>query len=402
MNKLKNKVFCTIFLILSITLLTLTVAFNFQKYFEEKKNIINALDSLSNVNKDNKMPPPNDEFNSNIRFLDSDIYTVLVDENNNIKEVINHSNKDIDDTLIEKKATKILKSGNIRQEYVGCLYFSNYSYRYFANDSLLIFDNSNVRLSLFRSLIISILIFLILEAVAFILSRAITDWIIIPVKSSFEKQKQFIADASHELKTPLSVILASSEALEENPAEVKWIKNIQNEASRMGNLISNLLDLAATEEKKIENIKYGNLSKAIELSVLTFEVKAFEKNIKLKYDIEENINTKFDYVDIRQLVEILFDNAIKHSKPNHNIYVTLKTKENQILLKVINEGSKIPKGEEEKIFERFYRIDKSRNRDENRYGLGLAIAKNIVENHNGKISANSNNNQTTFLVILKK
>ena len=402
MNKLKNKVFCTIFLILSITLLTLTVAFNFQKYFEEKKNIINALDSLSNVNKDNKMPPPNDEFNSNIRFLDSDIYTVLVDENNNIKEVINHSNKDIDDTLIEKKATKILKSGNIRQEYVGCLYFSNYSYRYFANDSLLIFDNSNVRLSLFRSLIISILIFLILEAVAFILSRAITDWIIIPVKSSFEKQKQFIADASHELKTPLSVILASSEALEENPAEIKWIKNIQNEASRMGNLISNLLDLAATEEKKIENIKYGNLSKAIELSVLTFEVKAFEKNIKLKYDIEENINTKFDYVDIRQLVEILLDNAIKHSKPNHNIYVTLKTKENQILLKVINEGSKIPKGEEEKIFERFYRIDKSRNRDENRYGLGLAIAKNIVENHNGKISANSNNNQTTFLVTLKK
>ena len=407
MEKLKSKVFYTVFLIFTITLLSLTVAFNLQKYIEKKNNIITSMESVSgntkkepNMNSD--VPPPKDDEKGNIKFLDSIIYTVLIDENNNIKEVINHSNNDINSNDIKQKAKTILNKKDLKTTYTGFLYLSDYSYHYEIGDSLIILDNKNVKQQLLYSLYISLFIFTILEILAFLISKLITDWITIPVRNTFDKQKQFIADASHELKTPLSVILASSEALEEDPKETKWIKNIQNEANRMNTLITDLLNLAASEKKELFDIKENNLSKVVELSVLTFEGKAYEKKIKLEYNIEENIITKFDENNIRQLVEILLDNAIEHSKKENTVYLSLCITNGQIKLEVTNEGSEIPKGEEEKIFERFYRVDKSRNRKTSRYGLGLAIAKNIVLNHNGEITASSKDNTTTFKVLLKK
>lgn len=105
---------------------------------------------------------------------------------------------------------------------------------------------------------------------------------------------------------------------------------------------------------------------------------------------------------IKQLIEILLDNAIKHAEKGSIINVNLLEESNNITILVKNKGEEIPKGEEEKIFERFYRIDKSRNRNDNRYGLGLAIAKNIVTNHNGKISAFSKDGITTFKILFKR
>ena len=249
------------------------------------------------------------------------------------------------------------------------------------------------------------------------LSKLIAHWISKPVEETFDKQKEFIADASHELKTPLSVIIASSEALERNPKEKKWLDNIttfkdaiffeeifdniKTESSRMNNLIIDLLDLAKMEKDENMQLIDGNLSRTVELSVLTFEVKAFEKNIKLDYKIEDNIMLKMNENNIKQVIEILLDNAIKHSKQKGHVKVNLN-KSSDIILTVSNEGEAIPKEEEEKIFERFYRVDKARNRNDNHYGLGLAIAKNIIEKHHGKISASSNNGITTFKIVFKK
>lgn len=416
-KKLSNKIFYTLILILSISILTVVGIFNIQNYYEQKKSINNSL-NVSMTKKDRKVIPPTkiddasepvddvthnneDMRNRNIKFMDSVIYTILLDDNNNILEVINHSNNETSSEKISSIAKKILSNKNIKDRYIGNLYLSDYSYAYSKGDTLIILDNSKIKSSLLLSLEVSLFIFIILEILVIVLSKYLTIWIIKPVKESFAKQKQFIADASHELKTPLSVIVASSEAIDITNQNSKWLKNIEYEANRMNLLISKLLDLAKSERMEEIVLVNNNLSKTIELSLLTFEGRAFEKDIKLSYEIEDNINILMDEDSIKELVEILLDNAIKHSKKNGSIKVSLK-KDSQVTLLVQNEGDPIPKGEEEKIFERFYRVDKSRNRKDNRYGLGLAIAKNIVLSHKGKIKASSLDGITTFQVTFKK
>ena len=416
-KKLSNKIFYTLILILSISILTVVGIFNIQNYYEQKKSINNSL-NVSITKKDRKVIPPTkiddasepvddvthnteDMKNKNIKFMDSVIYTILLDDNNNILEVINHSNDETSSEKISSIAKKILSNKNIKDRYIGNLYLSDYSYAYSKGDTLIILDNSKIKSSLLLSLEVSLFIFIILEILVIVLSKYLTIWIIKPVKESFAKQKQFIADASHELKTPLSVIVASSEAIDITNQNSKWLKNIEYEANRMNLLISKLLDLAKSERMEEIVLVNNNLSKTIELSLLTFEGRAFEKDIKLSYEIEDNINILMDEDSIKELVEILLDNAIKHSKKNGSIKVSLK-KDSQVTLLVQNEGDPIPKGEEEKIFERFYRVDKSRNRKDNRYGLCLAIAKNIVLSHKGKIKASSLDGVTTFQVTFKK
>lgn len=407
-KKLSKKIFYTLVLILTISILSVVNIFNIQNYLEQKKSINNSL-NVSLNKRDRKIPPAkikerndiDNVENRNIKFMDSVIYTVLLDDNDNILDVINHSNNGVSNEKISELSIKILKDKKIKTRYIGCLYLSNYSYSYLKGDTLVILDNSKIKKSLQLSLEMSILIFSILELLIIIGSKYLTSWLIKPVKESFDKQKQFIADASHELKTPLSVIVASSEAIDIDEKNSKWLKNIEYETNRMILLISKLLSLAKSEQRKKVRLVNNNLSKIVELSLLTFEGRAYEKDIKFNYDIEDNIFMLMDEDSIKELVEILLDNAIKHSKKKGTINLSLK-KDGQIILLVENEGEAIPKGEEEKIFERFYRVDKARSRKDNRYGLGLAIAKNIVLLHKGKIKASSMDGITTFQVTFKK
>ena len=389
MNKLNSKVFYTIFILLEISLLSFVLIFNIQTYRQEKEKIDNDL-----VVADKKEPKPQES-----KFLDATIYTIVINEKSEIKEIINNSNSTIDKNEIIEIASKIIKQNN-KKRHVGNLYFEEYSYNYQKDGNLIILFHSTSHKRIIKSLNLSLFIFLILTIVIYLCSKKITKWITEPVKESFEKQKTFIADASHELKTPLSVIIASSELLLEEQNN-KWAETIKTESLRMNSLVTDLLDLATTENVEITK-ENKNLSKIVELSVLTFEAKAYEKNIKIKYNIDDNIMMTVNENNMKELVEILLDNALKHTFPNKKIIVNLKNNQNNIELSVINYGNNIPKGEEEKIFERFYRVDKSRNRNENRYGLGLAIARNIVLNHNGKITASSKNNLTEFKVLFKK
>ena len=403
MNNLKKKVFTLIFSILSISILGFIIVFNVGKYLEYNKIISNSLRNLSNNEEDkNRLNKDNGFKDNNIRYMDKVIYTLLLNNDNSIKEVINLSNNNIDIDSIKLLGQSILNNNNIKKEYIGNIYFNKYSYIYSNSKYLIIIDNSSIQNSLYNYLLISLSLFILLEVIVYLISVILTSWIIKPVINSFEKQKEFIADASHELKTPLSVIMASSEALEDNPNEVKWLNNIKSEANRMNILIKNLLELASLEKKETYVLKEDDLSKVVELAVLTFDAKAYESDIKLESKIDSNIKFNFDTYSINELVEILIDNALKHSDKKSTIVVSLKEQGNNIILTVTDTGDLIPKEEEEKIFERFYRLDKSRSRKENRYGLGLAIAKNIVINHNGKISAESVGKVTTFKVLFKK
>ena len=412
MEKLKNKIFWVIFSMLTIFLISILCITNFQNYNHEKTQIENNLNKMEDdrkkeepTNKEQKedTKPEEKVQDNNIQepqiFMDTIAYTVFYNDENEVIDIINHSQSEISDDEIKTIGESILKSESEKNTKIGNLYFDKYSYSYKGHNSLTIIDNQKVQAKLIALLETSIAIFIFLELIILVVTLKITSWIIKPVIESFNKQKQFIEDASHELKTPIAVIMANAEELENEPNEAKWLNNIKSESERMSELVSQLLDLAKLENKELK-IEYtdNDLSKIIERTVLTFESLMYENNIKLDYKISENIKFKCNSIQMKQLVAILLDNAIKHSSENGEIKVLLTKEKNNIVLQVSNKGKEISKEIQEKIFERFYRADESRNRDSKRYGLGLAIAKNIVTNHNGKISVKSENGYTTFTV----
>jgi len=396
MKKLKKKTFMVIFLIFISFLLIFIVFTNIQNYNREYNNLRNNLLRINNIFfKDGK---PND-FENRI-IMDYEIYTITFDSNNNVVNIFTYSNETTNFD-VESIASNILRTESKGTFKINNLYFNNYIYR-LDNDSLTIINTKMIQERLTRDLLYSLILFTVMELIVLVITHIITNYLTKPAEESFNKQKEFIANASHELKTPLAVIIASSDALEKdnNP---KWLNNIKDETEKMNKLITNLLDLSKLENGiNIENYKEENLSKIVEKESLTFESIAYEKDVFLDTVVDENIKFKCNVFEINELLSILIDNAIKHSEKKSHIKISLQENKSNILLKVVNKGDEIKKEECEKIFERFYRLDKSRNRSEGRYGLGLAIAKNIVLNHNGKIRAYSDNGFTTFEVNFKK
>ena len=185
-------------------------------------------------------------------------------------------------------------------------------------------------------------------------------------------------------------------------SQKKWINYIDSQAGRMSTLINEMLSLANLDaNKKKEEIININLSKMIRDSLLVFEVVIFEKGLILEEDLTDNIFIKGEQNQIKKLISILMDNAIKYTNNNGKITVLLINERNKAKLIIRNTGEGIEKEHLEKIFERFYRVDDSRDRGTGGYGLGLSIAKAIVEEHKGKIHAESIiNNETSFIIEL--
>jgi signal transduction histidine kinase len=176
---------------------------------------------------------------------------------------------------------------------------------------------------------------------------------------------------------------------------------IQNEIESMNKLINELLLLAKIENvDELKDYKEFDISKETEIIVSMFESMAYEKNVLLKNNIQEGIILNGNKEDIEHIVSTLVDNAIKHTESSKEIIVELNKDKSNIILQVKNMGEPIPESEREKIFERFYRIDKSRNRNEKRYGLGLAIAKSTVQKYNGNIEVAYKNGFTIFKVTI--
>ena len=241
----------------------------------------------------------------------------------------------------------------------------------------------------------ALLAYLILGLTAALLIRRMTK----PVQDAFDKQKQFVWDASHELKTPLAVISANAEVLAGEIGENEWLQYIQSEVRRTDHLVQNLLTLARMDKGTVEPVfQPFDLSQAILQVALPFESTVFEAGKTLELEVPDGVTVKGDEDMIQQLVVILLSNAVKYSDEHGSVRVELDP--HRPILRVHNTGPAIDPEALPHVFDRFFRADSSHNRETPGNGLGLAIAKNIVEVHKGRITAESRSETgTTFTVI---
>lgn len=398
MKKLQHKTILLLISILTIFLITILIIFNASIYNNEYKKLNDRIIKVTNTH--DKFKPNKNDFR-NPMFMDIEVYVVSFDTNGKIININSYTESDLPEPEIIDLAMDNVDKANMGR--LSNLYRNKYVFSLNPSGDLVIVNNSNTQEYLISNLCNSIILFIILEIAIIYISNLLTKWLVKPVKDSFTRQKQFISDASHELKTPISIIMASIEAYEDNPKEKKWLNNIKSETERMNKLVVDLLELSKLEDVEYKEIyNEVNLSKTVENKALSFESLMFESGLTLKLNIEKNINYKCNQERIKELLSILIDNAIKHSYKKSKIEVSLIKNKDIIILSVKNRGDAIPKEDQSKIFDRFYRVDKSRNRASNRYGLGLAIAKNIVSNHRGNITVSCMNGYTTFTVEFKQ
>ena len=247
---------------------------------------------------------------------------------------------------------------------------------------------------------IGILSFLVFFGISLLLAR----WAVKPVDQAWQQQRQFVADASHELKTPLTVILSNAQLLQspetEEVSRRTCADNILTMATQMRRLVEHLLDLARVDNGSVRShLQSLNWSDLIADRLLLFEPLYYEKQLVLNEEVEPGLTVKGNEMYLQQVLDILLDNAMKYSAPHAIVQVSLKTQGHHSLLSVANPGPTIPAEDLAHIFERFYRTDKARSHNGS-YGLGLSIAKKIVEEHDGKIWATSADDLTTFTVSL--
>lgn len=232
----------------------------------------------------------------------------------------------------------------------------------------------------------SIIVSSIVILSVFILLVLISKKVIAPIQQSYQKQKQFITDASHELKTPLAIIRSNTDVLELENGDSKWTKNIQNQVDRLTSLVNSLVVFSRMEEKDTaEKVKF-NLSESLHARIDDFEELASFQKKHIIADIDNNIYYRGEQQAIVQLMDILLENAIKYATKETNINVTLKKNKKYAMMKISNQAN-VKKGDLRRVFDRFYRLDESRNSTVKGYGIGLSMAKLIAEKHKEVIKA---------------
>ena len=305
----------------------------------------------------------------------------------------------------EEMVLHIVQAALEREDDSGVL--GDYSLRYLRRIGVvsvrIAFTDCTMEQATMRSLLLrSGLVALAALAVLAGLSYCLAGLVVGPVKRAWQEQKQFVSDASHELKTPLTVILSSSElAAEEQDVQrtKQYVEGIHAESLRMKALVEDMLTLARTESGTRPETEAVDLSDTVLESVLAFEPVAFESGRELVYDIQPELTVMGSGVQLRRLTDILLDNAVKYAAEGTPVRLLLRQEGRCAALRVENRGETIPAEKLRHIFDRFYRADESRSGGEG-FGLGLAIAQSIAQSHGGSIGCASEEGVTRFTVTL--
>lgn len=269
----------------------------------------------------------------------------------------------------------------------------------------IVFSDTTTESSTLKHLFYSCLgIFLVAMVVFFGISILLSHWVIKPVATAWDQQRQFVADASHELKTPLSVIMANAELMqnEETGEEERtaYSRNILNMTYQMRVLVENMLEMARVDSGTMKFVfSEVDFSQLVTDAALSFQLLYEEKGMGLRCAVPEGILLRGSEQHLYQVMDVLLDNALKYSAPGGMVSVDVVSTGRSCVLSVASPGEEISKEELKKIFKRFYRADKARSMNGS-YGLGLSIAESIVEAHKGKIWAESGNGYNTFFVQL--
>lgn len=407
-KKLRIKLIAILTLILSIILLGIVIAVNIINYRVNTNQSYEKLENITSSVLLQQRTQPHFFGSDSYFYFDSfsnpsETYIAFVGPRGNIEKIAGSTDSKYEYEEIVAFTKDILDQHSTKG-VIEDLIFSVTELRYgeFGIGYVVGFmDNTDNTQNFHKLAISSVFIILIGIIVIFILSILLAMYIIKPVEEAFTKQKQFISDASHELKTPIAVISANAELLSGEIGENKWLSYIQSESERMNKLVTSLLTLTRIEmQSEKPQLTRFDICNAVMEVTMPFESVAFESGISLECELTEQIFINGNEQQLKQVVAILTDNAIKHCFYGGRVLVNVWLYKNKCHITVSNTGEPIPEELKEKIFERFFRSDESRHREENRYGLGLAIAKQIVDNHNGTISVNCEAGYTTFEILI--
>ncbi len=332
------------------------------------------------------------EFNE---IFNNDIYVEFSEDN----EVIStYSSSQIDSQTLEEILDLVNTSGdNNMISYNDCIYM----YSSFGNYLKLVDVTSSINLlnQLKNNLLV---IGLMVIFISVLIATTFFDKIIKPIEKNYNQQVNFVSDASHEIKTPISIISSCLNMIQDDDDEKdKWLDYCINETQRLKNLTTRLLSLSNSEKdinlKELESI---DIAKELELIVSAFEVNLFENNFKLDYDISEATYAKIYIDDFKQLMHIFLDNAIKYNNDQKQINVSLSQTTKQAKLIISNTTEEITDEQLKLLFERFYRVDQSRNKKTEGFGLGLSLANLIMKRYNIKNNVSYKDGQIFFELLL--
>ena len=332
-----------------------------------------------------KMPPRNEkdfEFITPETPYSTRHFTVFFDNNGEVARTNTESIYSITDEVAIDYAESVLVGGNERG------WTSNYRYKVFSSEmgtGVVFVDGSMSRSSLMQSMTIAGLVLLGCAALVLLLIILLSKRVVKPIAESYEKQKQFITDASHELKTPLTLILTNLDIAESELGKNEWLDDIRSEGHRMTELVNQLVELSRMDEEQPLNISEVAFGQLVADTVSEFEPLAIERGKHINASIDKEITYLGDEAPLHRLLGILMDNAIKYCDSGGEISVNLH-KGRKVILTVENTYTAVGEIELHRLFDRFYRTDKAR-KFTGGYGIGLSIAKAIVEKHKGEITA---------------
>ncbi|MCI1959046.1 MAG: HAMP domain-containing histidine kinase [Clostridia bacterium] len=345
-------------------------------------NVQGKNDGTINVNMKNS--------NSNINItaetkFETRYFTLFTDKNGDVSQMDLTSVAAIDREKAESYAKAVLNSG----KESGIFKYYRFMITDTDNGKMIVFLDCHDRISTKKQVMaLSLVVGALCLAIMFVIVSLVSGKVVKQTAEAIESQKQFITDASHEIKTPLAIISANADVLELEHGRSEWLDSIRNQTTRLGELVKVLLTLSKMSEEQSVVFREFNLSKAATEAFEPFYVLANSKGKKTQTDIQEGIMYNGDEEYIKQMVSILADNAVKYASENGTIKLTLKkTALNKIELSVFNTCDPMSQEQLYRLFDRFYRADSSRNRATGGYGIGLSIAKAIVEKHRGTIKA---------------